>query len=355
MEEEGGGWDSDGLGYDTPGDEADGDELMQGAVPEDLGPLRDKPASAAAMRPRGQYGRAQAMRKPIGPAANVHVAARRLRDLAGPPLRTVVQFGAVGGRSGSALQSFMVLQRHGHPAVEERAHGRPPGVAGDGAGHDSKGIVALKPQAVDIATDGGYAVVMAVRECQGECVHVTPAELGSKDAWGPFVQVHVPSMPVKDRDAALTLFRRAARLAAGCNGEGVEWGTSVLVAVRRAERTGEAKTLVFLHDGCPAGLGAVAAPGAGADLAVRLQYARRRWLCDDHLPSGSASSGGPLVRLVRGVAQVDAVCADMHGGLDHRTHGGRAMDGDSDLSTNATFINDSMEEDVCGAAVALRF
>ena len=257
MEEEGGGWDSDGLGYDTPGDEADGDELMQGAVPEDLGPLRDKPASAAAMRPRGQYGRAQAMRKPIGPAANVHVAARRLRDLAGPPLRTVVQFGAVGGRSGSALQSFMVLQRHGHPAVEERAHGRPPGVAGDGAGHDSKGIVALKPQAVDIATDGGYAVVMAVRECQGECVHVTPAELGSKDAWGPFVQVHVPSMPVKDRDAALTLFRRAARLAAGCNGEGVEWGTSVLVAVRRAERTGEAKTLVFLHDGCPAGLGAL--------------------------------------------------------------------------------------------------
>ena len=101
MEVDAVGWDSDGLGYDTPGDDVDGDEHAEGAALEDLGPLRDKPAAAAAARARGQYGRAAALRKAIAPAANVHVAARRLRDLAGVPLRTVVQFGALGGRSGA--------------------------------------------------------------------------------------------------------------------------------------------------------------------------------------------------------------------------------------------------------------
>ena len=134
MEVDAVGWDSDGLGYDTPGDDVDGDEHAEGAALEDLGPLRDKPAAAAAARARGQYGRAAALRKAIAPAANVHVAARRLRDLAGPPLRTAVQFGALGGRSGAAVQCLLVLQRHGHPAAPtvvslslgaRRSRGRP--------------------------------------------------------------------------------------------------------------------------------------------------------------------------------------------------------------------------------------
>ena len=204
MEEEGGGWDSDGLGYDTPGDEADGDELMQGAVPEDLGPLRDKPASAAAMRPRGQYGRAQAMRKPIGPAANVHVAARRLRDLAGPPLRTVVQFGAESHHASAVSSS---------PASHASPHG------------SSQGARSSARSSPHVQNESSPSVRAGLAQAVGSS--------------------SVPSSPMN-------------------------------------------------------------------------------------------VSASP-------VRHVDS------------THGGRAMDGDSDLSTNATFINDSMEEDVCGAAVALRF
>ena len=317
MEVDAVGWDSDGLGYDTPGDDVDGDEHAEGAALEDLGPLRDKPAAAAAARARGQYGRAAALRKAIAPAANVHVAARRLRDLAGVPLRTVVQFGALGGRSGAAVQCLLVLQRHGHPAVEERAHGRPPGVSEDGAGHDSNSIVALTPA----RAGDGCAVARAVRACSGECVEVTRADM-SADGWRALVAAHVPGLPVKDSHAALTLFRRAARIATGCNGEGVDaqWGTSVLVAVRREERSSAAKTLVFLQDGGPrAGAVGAAVPDAGAPLAARLACARGRWLCDDHLPSSVAdATGGPLVRLVRDVAGVEAVCAAMYGGLVHR-------------------------------------
>jgi len=65
MEVDAVGWDSDGLGYDTPGDDVDGDEHAEGAALEDLGPLRDKPAAAAAARARGQYVRAAALRKAI--------------------------------------------------------------------------------------------------------------------------------------------------------------------------------------------------------------------------------------------------------------------------------------------------
>ena len=42
-----GGWDSDGLGYHTPGDDEDGDMEMSEAACEDCGPLRDRPASAS--------------------------------------------------------------------------------------------------------------------------------------------------------------------------------------------------------------------------------------------------------------------------------------------------------------------
>ena len=45
-ETEDGGWDSDGLGYHTPGDDEDGDMEMSEAACEDCGPLRDRPASA---------------------------------------------------------------------------------------------------------------------------------------------------------------------------------------------------------------------------------------------------------------------------------------------------------------------
>ena len=36
MEVDAVGWDSDGLGYDTPGDDVDGDEHAEGAALEDL-------------------------------------------------------------------------------------------------------------------------------------------------------------------------------------------------------------------------------------------------------------------------------------------------------------------------------
>ena len=45
-ETEDGEWDSDGLGYHTPGDDEDGDMEMLEAACEDCGPLHDRPASA---------------------------------------------------------------------------------------------------------------------------------------------------------------------------------------------------------------------------------------------------------------------------------------------------------------------
>ncbi len=47
-----GGWDSDGLGYHTPGDDEGGDMEMLEAACEDCGPLRDRPASASAVAAR---------------------------------------------------------------------------------------------------------------------------------------------------------------------------------------------------------------------------------------------------------------------------------------------------------------
>ena len=44
-------WDSDGLGYHTPGDDEGGDMEMLEAACEDCGPLRDRPASAWAVQP----------------------------------------------------------------------------------------------------------------------------------------------------------------------------------------------------------------------------------------------------------------------------------------------------------------
>ncbi len=56
-ETEDGGWDSDGLGYHTPGDDEDGDMEMSEAACEDCGPLRDRPASASGVAARGKHSR----------------------------------------------------------------------------------------------------------------------------------------------------------------------------------------------------------------------------------------------------------------------------------------------------------
>jgi hypothetical protein len=49
-----GGWDSDGLGYHTPGNDKGGDMEMLEAACDDCGPLRGRPASASAVAARGK-------------------------------------------------------------------------------------------------------------------------------------------------------------------------------------------------------------------------------------------------------------------------------------------------------------
>ena len=70
--DDGDGWDSDGLGYHTPGDDEGGDMEMPEAACDDCGPLRDRPASASAVAARGKR-RARAWRlswtKGLGRAA----------------------------------------------------------------------------------------------------------------------------------------------------------------------------------------------------------------------------------------------------------------------------------------------
>jgi hypothetical protein len=148
-------------------------------------------------------------------------------------------------------------------------HGRPPGAADGAAGHDSDGILALLP----MAGGGGFDVVRAVKENPSAIIEVTSEHLKTADDWLAFLDAHGASLKdnERERNRAMVLFRRVSRLAVGCNGEaGADvpvWGTSVLLAVRRDERLGHAKTLVFFHDGA-------AAVDVGSTLQQRLACAR---------------------------------------------------------------------------------
>ena len=85
-------WDSDGLGYHTPGDDEGGDMEMPEAACDDCGPLRDRPASAA-----------------IAAAESVYVAARWLRDLAHGCLGPALTLGRRAGRENRKLQCTCIV------------------------------------------------------------------------------------------------------------------------------------------------------------------------------------------------------------------------------------------------------
>ena len=106
-ETEDGGWDSDGLGYHTPGDDEDGDMEMSEAACEDCGPLRDRPASASFFSSRGKHSRTG--RAVITAAESVYVAARRLRDLAHGVLDPALTLGSRAGRENRKLQCICIV------------------------------------------------------------------------------------------------------------------------------------------------------------------------------------------------------------------------------------------------------
>lgn len=305
-------WDSDGLGYHTPGDDEGGDMEMPEAACDDCGPLRDRPASVSAVAARGKHSRTGCT--PIAAAESVYVAARRLRNLAHGVLGPALTLGSRAGRENRALQCMCILQRHCHPSVEERMHGRPPGAADGAAGHDSDGFLALLP----MAGGGGFDVVRAVKENPSALHEVTSEDLKTADDWLAFLDAQGASLKdnERERNRAMVLFRRVSRLAVGCNGEAGAadvpvWGTSVLLAVRRDERLVHAKTLVFFHDGA-------AAVDVGSTLQQRLACARRKWLCDAHFPLALADLGQGLVQPLRTKADVAKMCQDARGDLQHR-------------------------------------
>ena len=242
------------------------------------------------------------------------MAARRLRDLARGVLGPALTLGRRAGRDNRKLQVFCILQRHCHPSVEQRMHGRPPGAADGAGGHDSDGILALLP----LAAGGGFDVVKAVKENPNAIIEVTSEHLKTADDWLAFLAEQDASLQANERERhpAMVLFRRVSRLSVGCNGmaAGTDipvWGTSVLLAVRREERSGEPKTLVFFHDGA-------AAVDVRSTLQQRLACARRKWLCDAHFPLASADLGVGLLQLLRTKEDVVKLCQDARGDLLHR-------------------------------------
>ena len=106
-ETEDGGWDSDGLGYHTPGDDEDGDMEMLEAACEDCGPLRDSPASASGVAARGKHSRTG--RVVIAAVESVYVAARRLCDLAHGVLGPALTLGRRAGRENRKLQCMCIV------------------------------------------------------------------------------------------------------------------------------------------------------------------------------------------------------------------------------------------------------
>ena len=100
-------WDSDGLGYHTPGDDEGGDMEMLEAACEDCGPLRDRPASASAVAARGKHSRTGCAA--IAAAESVYVAARRLRDLAHGVLGPALTLGRRAGRENRKLQCMCIV------------------------------------------------------------------------------------------------------------------------------------------------------------------------------------------------------------------------------------------------------
>ena len=202
--------------------------------------------------------------------------------------------------------------------MEERTHGRPAGVSEGAAGHDNDGILALKR--VGAGDAGGFDVLRAVKNCsEEECVEVTSTALQTAEAWAAWLVHHGVGLAGNQREtrSALVLFRRAARIAVGCNGKVcessvAEWGTSVLLGVRRLVKEGAAKTLVFFFDGAQR-------PPDGATLETRIALAKQKWFSTCYLSLTPDSLGSPLVHVVRCAASVATVCADMQGGLVHRT------------------------------------
>ena len=102
-----GGWDADGLGYHTPGDDKGGDMEMLEAACDDCGPLRDRPASASAVAARGKHSRTGCAA--IAAAESVYVAARWLRDLAHGCLGPALTLGRRAGRENRKLQCMCIV------------------------------------------------------------------------------------------------------------------------------------------------------------------------------------------------------------------------------------------------------
>ena len=117
----------------------------------------------------------------------------------------------------------------------------------------------------------------------------------------------------RDAASALVLFRRAARLAQGCNGvtgpSSPPWGTSVLLALRKASQATPATCVfIFFRDGtCRAGSDA-----AQRSLRERLVEAQRKWLSGSLLPDNARVPNSPMVKIVRDQAAADKVCREMH-------------------------------------------
>jgi hypothetical protein len=105
--DDGDGWDSDGLGYHTPGDDEGVDMEMPEAACDDCGLLRDRPASVSAVAARGKHS--QTGCTPIAAAESVYVAARRLHNLTHGVLGPALTLGSHAGRENRALQCMCIV------------------------------------------------------------------------------------------------------------------------------------------------------------------------------------------------------------------------------------------------------
>ena len=109
-----------------------------------------------------KYDRA-ARRAPIKPARTHHNASWRLRDLGPCILASALKIGEVLGSHdivGKMWQCLCIVQRHGHPPVEECVSGRVPNDENE-CDNDNNGIVAPTPAMVDENGDA-FPVVRAV-------------------------------------------------------------------------------------------------------------------------------------------------------------------------------------------------
>ena len=314
--------DSDGVGYLSYDESASDTEQPAANHRDENDPLGQAPMNVALLPSRGKYDQRAAKRKPMQPAKSHHQASRRLRNLLPAILKTSLTFAVKNGVKpllGLQWQCFCLVHKHGHPLTEQREHG---GVSlEDGAcGDDSDCIVALTPPRFGNVA-AGFEVVDDLRllldgneSAMHSCVDVNALleDLGDYEAWERSITARAGvAMSIRDKQSAMFFFRRCLRLAIGGNGDITgpsqpPWGTSVLLALRKATNGQQTRLLVFLWDGRRG-----AAANRRESLGDRLRAARSLWLTDPLLPGMQPESYCPLVTIVRTQQAVNKVCQAM--------------------------------------------